>query len=458
MKETQTKPNRSFFFSTRDLIIMAVMAALGGVASTYINSISDAVHAFLGFPGATQWAAGLHVIWIVLAIGITGKPGTGIITGALKGAVELMSGNSHGIIILLINLVAGLLVDFGFLLFRNKRSLLPHLIAGGLATASNVIVFQIFATLPSNILALSAILILVVAAFISGLIFSGIIPFLLIRSLSKAGVVKAPQQTEKHQKLGWWLVGGVLILAVVLALFLRLNLQGPQAVTITGSVTNAYEFPSSEFTPDRVSRTMNYKGVQTKFDGYPILDMILYAQPFANADTLVIEAADGYAFLVSLEELESNPNILLVQSGKGESASFDVVGPESSKAWVRNVTRLSIIQSQGLILYDQTGEDHIFDPDQWLTDMDSTQVFLPAGGEKLQGVPVWKVTTPIAKGTIVEMTFRNETDEVLLPWSEVAENDDLRIFTIVQGDGLSYALGKMSGEVLVYPLSVIEIR
>ncbi len=99
--EPNTKASNKFYFSTRDLLIMAVLAALGGVASTYINTLSDAVQAVLGFPGATQWAAGLHVIWIVLAFAITGKPGTGTLTGILKGGVELLSGNSHGIIILL---------------------------------------------------------------------------------------------------------------------------------------------------------------------------------------------------------------------------------------------------------------------------------------------------------------------------------------------------------------------
>ena len=122
-----------------------------------------------------------------------------------------MSGNSHGIIILLIDLVAGLLVDFGFLIFRNKRNLLPYLVAGGLASGSNVLVFQIFATLPSNILAASAIAILFVVAFASGCVFAGIIPSLLIKSLTKAGVVRVEQPAPKQRKISWvrtgWRIG-----------------------------------------------------------------------------------------------------------------------------------------------------------------------------------------------------------------------------------------------------------
>ena len=50
--------------------MMAVLAALGGVASTYIQTLANALHAALGFPGATQVLAGLHVLWIVLAVGV----------------------------------------------------------------------------------------------------------------------------------------------------------------------------------------------------------------------------------------------------------------------------------------------------------------------------------------------------------------------------------------------------
>jgi len=196
---------------------MAVLAALGGVSSTYVNTIGDAAQAALGFPGSTQWAAGLHTIWIVLAMGILNKTGTGTVMGIVKGTVELMSGNTHGIIILLTNLVAGLLVDFGFFIFRNKRTLPSFLIAGGLSAGSNVLVFQIFATLPTNILAIGAILLLTLVAAISGVLFSGFAPFYLVKALIKANVVKQPIKTTHNRKFGKYVLMGVLIVTVLLA-------------------------------------------------------------------------------------------------------------------------------------------------------------------------------------------------------------------------------------------------
>ena len=438
---------------------MAVLVALGGIASTYINALGDAVHAVLGFPGATQWAAGLHVVWIVLAIAITGKPGTGVITGALKGAVELMSGNTHGLIILLINLVAGLLVDFGFLIFKNKRSLLPYLVAGGLATGSNVLVFQLFATLPANILAATAIVILFFVALVSGLVFSGFVPFLLIKALSKAGIVKSAEPAVNSRRIGWYILAGVFVLAIILTVFLRIHLQSPQEITISGEVSQPYAFSTRTTSIETVTQQMEYKGVMTEYVGYPLIEVISEAGPSPDADLVLIEAVDGYAFLISFEELNTNENILLVYSGQGKNASFDLVGPESSKAWVRNISRLAVIASKGLRIQYPAGEMLNFDPDEWVSDMDSTQVALPDGSQKLQGVPVWKVLDEGLAGDIpTTIVFSNDTQTESLPWSDLADNDQIRIFTVIEEAGLSFALGDMSGHVLLFPLTQIDIH
>ncbi|MCB2203087.1 ECF transporter S component [bacterium] len=457
-EETSSKTNKNYYFSTRDLLVMAVLAALGGVASTYINTLSDAVNAILGFPGASQWAAGLHVIWIVLAMAITGKPGTGTLTGILKGAVELMSGNSHGIIILLVDIVAGLLVDFGFLIFRNKRNIWPYLVAGGLSSASNVLVFQIFATLPSNILAATAILILFVVAFASGMLFSGLIPSLIVNALAKANVIRITPTEKKTRNVGWIIVASVLVISILLAVFLKVSLAGPEQIPVNGDVSNTYDFPAKETTIKTVTRQMEYKGVMTEYTGTPIQAIVDAAQPDADADTLLIEATDGYAFLISFEELAANENVLLVQSGSGKNATFDVVGPESSKAWVRGIARMTVIASESLTVIDQSGDAHPFDPDAWVLEMDSTQIALPEGSKKLQGVPVWKVVQAISPETTPKsLVFSNQDDTLTLTWSEVDQNDSLRIFTVIGESSIGYALAEMSGDVQLYPLTQIEI-
>ncbi|NIN69056.1 MAG: hypothetical protein GTO63_31090 [Anaerolineae bacterium] len=178
------------YFSTRDLLMMAVLAALGGITSTYVQALANAVHAALGFPGATQVLAGVHVIWLILAVGLTGKHGAGTVTGLAKGAVEFLSGNTHGILVVLIDVVAGILVDAGMLPFRNKNSTLAYAVAGGLATASNVFVFQLFASVPTDVLTMGAILLVGLVSFVSGVLLAGILGKVLLDSLRRAGVVR----------------------------------------------------------------------------------------------------------------------------------------------------------------------------------------------------------------------------------------------------------------------------
>jgi len=456
VKDAPAKPP---YFSTRDLMIMAVLAALGGVASTYINAVSDAVHAALGFPGATQWAAGLHVIWIVLAMGILRKPGTGTAIGIIKGGVEFLSGNSHGIIILLVNLVAGLIVDFVFLLFRDKKSLLPYLIAGALASGSNVLVFQIFATLPSNIVAAGAILVVFLVASASGAVFAGLVPNLIVNSLIKANVIRLPEQPASNRKIGWYILAGTGVITLLLTIFLVISLQGSPALLIDGAVANPFTFPDNEFALDQVTRELPYHGVQTEFEGFLLYEIVSYAQPDENANTVLLEAVDGYAFLISFMELQTNPNILLVRQGKGNNTSFDVVGPQSSKAWVRDISKLTIIAAEGLTITNASGGIITFDPDQWLLDMDSTQIALPGGSQKLQGVPLWKIAEAYSGDEQPQTVQVRSSDEALtLTWDEIGANDDLRLFTVIEEDAISFTLAEMSGEVLMYPVDEIEIE
>lgn len=45
---------RSYTFSTRDLLMMAALTALGGVTGTYVNVLGDVIQSFLSFAGTNQ--------------------------------------------------------------------------------------------------------------------------------------------------------------------------------------------------------------------------------------------------------------------------------------------------------------------------------------------------------------------------------------------------------------------
>ncbi len=63
---------------------------------------------------------------------------------------------------------------------------------------------------------------------------------------------------------------------------------------------------------------MDYRGVLTEYTGYQMSDILKLADPEPDADTLLLQASDGYAFLLSFEEIENNQNILFIQNGTGK--------------------------------------------------------------------------------------------------------------------------------------------
>ena len=53
---------KSYYFSTRDLALIAIVSAAGGVLSTYVGYLGNLMNRAFGVPfGAGQWMAGLHV-------------------------------------------------------------------------------------------------------------------------------------------------------------------------------------------------------------------------------------------------------------------------------------------------------------------------------------------------------------------------------------------------------------
>ena len=121
----------------REIVLVALLASIGGVLSTYVGYIGNLINRLFGVPfGAGQLIAGLHVLWPILARLLIGKFGSGTLTGVTKGAIELLSGGTHGVVIVVISLVEGLLIDLG--MGRSRRpSLLLTMLTAAIASASS---------------------------------------------------------------------------------------------------------------------------------------------------------------------------------------------------------------------------------------------------------------------------------------------------------------------------------
>jgi energy-coupling factor transport system substrate-specific component len=459
--------SRRYYFTIRDLLMMAALAALGGVVSTYVNAIGDFFQSILGFAGTTQWAAGLHVLWLTLAVGLTGKQGAGTVTGILKGVVELLSGNTHGLLVVLVDIVAGLLVDLGFLPFRNKESLPAYALAGGLASASNVFVFQLFASLPADVLAYGAMLLVGGVAFVSGVLFAGLLGRVLLNALRRAGVVKdrpplpmsGALSLSKGRPVYPIFLASVAVLTLALGVYLRQALRGPATIHIGGAVQVPYDYPLEHGDIPLITAEATLRNVTARYTGVPVRELVDRAQPQPNASLLLIQASDGYAFFVSMDEVRENESLLLAPQGKGEDASYNIVGPRNSKAWVRGVEEMSVIGSATLEITGALEHPSPYDPNDWQFEMDSTSLDVGKGPKKVQGAPLGQVLqtmNPRPEATTVLLYANGES--VSMPLADVLGDDDLRIFTIIGGTDVSFAVARMEGEVILPRITRVEVR
>ncbi len=183
-----SQPPRQFF-SLHELLVMAALAALGGVSGAAVSNIRAAMHSVIVIPVGAQPAAGVHVLWLVLAVGLVRKPGAATITGVLKGSVELLSGSPLGLPVMAYCVVAGVTVDLVWLLLARRHHVLTFILAGGAGTASNVLVLSCAASLNAKGQVSTALTTLAFVAFASGTLLAGVLGWWLLRTLHTAGVI-----------------------------------------------------------------------------------------------------------------------------------------------------------------------------------------------------------------------------------------------------------------------------
>ncbi len=326
---------------------MAVLAALGGVMSAYVGYLGVLLNKMVGTPfGAGQFLAGLHVLWMVLAVVMTNRVGAATSTGLLKGTVEMLAGSSKGVLVVLLSVVAGLIVDAVWMM-APRRGMYAAVLAGGLATCSNVLVFLIFTATFDGLLWL--FLVLVAVSFVSGVIFAGLMVWNLASTLDHAGIrVNAPGfettgHGTSHAPLGnggsgersWRSMAGILATLVVVALLgggavayyigtaadVEAMRQG--TVSVEGAVTEAYTFDLEEFENDGVTVEAELQGDFThvpmrEYTGVPLARVLERAGPKDGATVAHVVGADGYGEQLEFDldkvmDPNSEDGFLLVQ-------------------------------------------------------------------------------------------------------------------------------------------------
>jgi len=441
--------------------MMAALAAVGGISSTYINMIGDFFQSFLGFAGTTQWAAGLHIVWLMLAASLIRKPGAATTVGIIKGIVEFLTGNTHGLIVLIVNITAGLIIDLVLIGNKKNKINLSYYLAAGVSSASNIIVFQFIADIPSDVLTLIAILSTSAVSFVSGVVFGGLVVKALLAAIEKAGVYHPEKLIEGNRKISaFYLIGSISIFVIFAALlFISLGNSNSKNVRISGEVDAPYAFSASDTEIELVEITEEYNGVERDYTGYAIIDIILEANPKIENGLILIEANDGYSYFVSyLEAIENNHVILAVQN-EGKNVSYNLVGAESSKAWVRGVSELILMKNGGIQVEGEINRSFTFLPEEWQNSMDSAYIDFGEDQIKLQGVELREIIDHSdPKDEAAQIVLVSHDENRIISFEELNGSlKECRIF-ISQGDsGVEYILAKMSGDILLKNILTIEI-
>ena len=332
----------------RDLVLIALLAAVGGVLSTYIGYLGNLINRLFGVPfGAGQLIAGLHVIWPLLARGLTGRFGSGTLTGLTKGAVEFLSGGTHGVVILLVSLAEGVLVDLGLSVPR-RRSLGWTMLAGAVSSASNVFVFQAiyFSGLPPLVLLAMAAL-----SLISGAFFGGYLAWDIERILIASGVVRRATTEAAVGRPNWRAHAATLLVVLAFlggAVYYVVNVYDPfareGAARIEGNVEARGPFVFEEWDGETVTVRTELRGSvtyveATDYTGVPLRDILGVHRPRDGAARVRIIAEDGYEAAFDLEEILARDDVLLIL----EDGRLRLVVPGADGAtWVRKVTRIVV--------------------------------------------------------------------------------------------------------------------
>lgn len=332
----------------REIVLVALLAAAGGVLSTYIGYIGNLINRLFGVPfGAGQLIAGLHVVWPLLARSLTGRFGSGTLTGLTKGAVEFFSGGTHGVVILLVSFVEGLLVDVGMGI-TYRQSLPIMMLAGAVASASNVFLFQAiyFSGVP-----LLFILVMAGLSFVSGAFFGGYLAWDLRRLLVSSRLIPqhAGEQIKEHA--AWWrhlatltVVLGVLVGGVYYYIAVSDPFAPSGAAQIQGAVEAPYTFRYNEWPEQAVAVTAELRGSTSyvpprEYTGIPLRAVLAQAKPKADATTVRVIAEDGYEASFDIASvLDDEAIILSLDTGQLRliAASYD------GAHWVRRVTKIVV--------------------------------------------------------------------------------------------------------------------
>lgn len=184
-------------FNTFDLIIIALMAALGLGTKQLVRPLISLISVPLGIPGGAL-AGGFYMLWIVLTKRFVPKFGSGIFFGFVQAlVVMILPFGSHGIFTFITYSLPGLGADIVEIIFRKmKHKLISCIIEGSVAnligtTAVSLLLFQ---------LSFDVFLFIALLAIFAGNL-GGIIAYFIIKNIKDPVINEAiTEQSSLEEK------------------------------------------------------------------------------------------------------------------------------------------------------------------------------------------------------------------------------------------------------------------
>jgi energy-coupling factor transport system permease protein len=179
----------NFRYTTRDIVIIAVIAAITGVINTGVGNVWYLLNTSLGplggalLQGAFMWA-------YILAMWLVRKPGTALLVGLIEASVEILLGNAAGVGTLGWGLLQGLGIEAVMAICNySKYGLIAAICAGAAASQFGTVwTAVLYGWDPATA---SNVWLAVPINLVSGAVLSGVLGYYLARAISRTGLIRS---------------------------------------------------------------------------------------------------------------------------------------------------------------------------------------------------------------------------------------------------------------------------
>lgn len=181
------EPKKKRWFTTIDLLTIAVIGAVGAIASAYvINPVNKTLA--LGSPFLSVWVGNLHLFAVVIATQLVKRPGACMLTSILNGVCQLLFGNPNGVVCMMYAVGNGLGGEVLSNVFKQKVTMLNTMLIAGASTATGFAVDLILWY--GKTFTFWGKVLYIVDAFAAGFVVCGLLSWAVLKGLEKAGITK----------------------------------------------------------------------------------------------------------------------------------------------------------------------------------------------------------------------------------------------------------------------------